>query len=108
MLPNRVEKKKGLQMKVTIEIDLPEGQEVPTSEDVLRLTSPDWMAIWWHSEDVLDQSKGHDDDDEPTISLDEAREVLRRAKKWHDSTFGICWDTLECYIDDIVTERKKK
>ena len=27
-------------MKVMIEINLPEGQKIPTSDDILRLTSP--------------------------------------------------------------------
>ena len=47
-------------MKVMIEIDLPDGQKIPTSEDILRLTSPDWIASWWHIDDVLGQSHGWD------------------------------------------------
>ena len=55
-------------MKVMIEIDLPEGQKIPTSEDILRLTSPDWIASWWHIDYVLGQSHGWDDDAIPKVS----------------------------------------
>lgn len=94
-------------MKVMIEIDLPEGQKIPTSEDILRLTSPDWIASWWHIDDVLGQSHGWDDDAIPKVSEDEAREVLRRVEKYHDCTFGINWEVIDFYIDRVIEEREK-
>ena len=92
-------------MKVMIEINLPEGQKIPTSDDILRLTSPDWVASWWHIDDVLGQSKAWDDDARPKISEDEAREVLKRVDKYHDCTYGINWEIIDFYIDDVINER---
>jgi len=92
-------------MKAMIEIDLPDGQKIPTSDDILRLTSPDWVASWWHIDDVLGQSKAWNDDEDSTITEDDAREVLRRVGKYHDCTEGINWDVIDCYINQIVNER---
>ena len=49
-------------MKYIIEIDLKEGQGVPTAEDIARLTDPDWMASWWHIDDVVMSDPDRDDD----------------------------------------------
>jgi hypothetical protein len=47
----------GDYMKVVIEIDLPDGQAIPTESDIKRLTSPDWLASWWHIDDVKGLNK---------------------------------------------------
>lgn len=70
------------------------------------LTDPDWIAIWWHIDDVIGQSKLWDDEAEPSITEDEAREVLRLADKYHDCTEGLNWDVLDGWIDRVKAERK--
>ena len=36
-----------------------------------------------------------------TLTTDQCIEVLDMAKKYHDANYGISWDTLSCYIDDV-------
>ena len=82
-------------MRVTIDIDLPEGQQLPTATDILRLTSKDWIASWWHIEDV----QGCVDYD---LTDDQAREVLRIADKTHDAENGINWIVLQTIADKVT------
>jgi hypothetical protein len=91
-------------MKVTIEIDLPDGQEVPSAYDIVRLTDTDWVSEWWHISDV--QLLAEDMEEE--LSNDEAREVLRLVKKRHDCNIGINWDVINYWIEHVLAERKKK
>ena len=88
-------------MKVMIEINLPDGQKIPTSEDILRLTSPDWIASWWHIDDCRGFLEAND------LSEDECREVLRRAKQGFDANDGINWATIEYLINVVESERKE-
>ena len=78
-------------MKVVVEFDLPEGQAIPDPRDIVRLTSPDWHAEWWHIEDV--QSENPDLDD------DEAREVLNIMAHKADCNIGINWDSINVWAD---------
>ena len=87
-------------MKVMIEIDLPEGQKIPDAYDILRLTSPDWYADWWHIEDV--QSVASDLDD------DEARRVLEIMARKSDANIGINWDSIEVWADWVRDEREEE
>ena len=85
--------------KLTIEIDLPEGQAIPDPRDILRLTSPDWMASWWHISDIQDN---FEDDN---ITDEEAREILDRAEKYHDCNVGLSWDSFEVWKDIVLENR---
>jgi hypothetical protein len=87
-------------MKVVIEIDLPDGQAIPTESDIKRLTSSDWISHWWH----IDDCKGFLDYE---LTDDEYREVLRRVSKYHDCNEGINWLTIEHYVDSVASEREK-
>lgn len=89
-------------MKVMIEIDLPDGQSIPTVEDIKRLTSPDWHADWWHYEDVLDINSSEE------ITDDEAREVLWYMAKYSDAQIGINWDSIAVWRDWVIDKRDKK
>ena len=89
-------------MKVMIEIDLPDGQKIPTSDDILRLTSPNWISDWWHIDDVSDCL-----DPEYHLSEDDCREVLRRVLKYRDANEGINWSTL-MYVADAVSKEKER
>ena len=83
--------------KIVIEFDLPEGQDIPSAEDIVRLTSPDWHSEWWHFEDV--QSVAED------LTDDEAREVLGLMAKYSDCNVGINWETIEVWADIVRDER---
>lgn len=79
-------------MKVTIEIDLPEGQAIPKAEDILRLTSPDWLVDAWHISDIQME---HD-----WLTEDQAREVLEIVGRRRDCNVGINWLMIESIVDD--------
>ena len=91
-------------MKITIEIDLPEGQKIPSSEDILRLTNPDWVAAWWHISDVEDCCDWQGLD----ITDDDSREVLRLAHKYHDSNLGINWEVLQSWVDQVIKQKERE
>lgn len=61
----------------------------------------DTIANLWSIEDV--QGLATDDDGEPdgSISVDEARNVLKLADSEHDASIGINWEVLEYHLDYI-------
>ena len=94
-------------MKITFTTEVEnEYQAERLKQRFAMLTSTDWVAIWWHIDDVLNQSKQWDDDEKPLISKKEAREVLRLADKYHDCTEGLNWDVLDGWIDRVKAQRK--
>lgn len=95
-------------MEITIKLNLPDGQAIPKAEDIVRLTDPNWISDWWHIADVLDKANEWAEDDQNTITEEEAREVLRITKKYHDSEVGINWDVLEANIDHVKAQRKEQ
>jgi hypothetical protein len=88
-------------MKITIEIELPEGQERPTDEMILRLTDPDWLASWWNIDDVREVNGGED------LTDGEAQDVLELAENRFDANIGINWEVLEHYVDCVLGDRKE-
>ena len=86
-------------MKVMIEIDLPNGQAIPRADDIKRLTSPDWLASWWHIDDVKSLNK--------KLTKQECRDVLGIVGHRHDANIGINWDFIQFYIDQIIEEREE-
>ena len=78
-------------MRVVIELNIPDGQAIPHTEDILRLTSPDWKADWWHIEDIQGEN--------PDLDDDEAREVLNIMARKSDCNIGINWDSINVWAD---------
>ena len=91
--------------KLTIEIDLPEGQAIPSADDIARLTNPDWIASWWHIDDVKEQYLG--DEEYSKLTDEEAREVLRLADKYHDCENGLNWEVFDSWADHVKAQRKE-
>jgi hypothetical protein len=91
--------------KLTIEIDLPEGQAIPSADDIARLTNPDWIASWWHIDDVKEQYLG--DGEYSELTDEEAREVLRLADKYHDCENGLNWEVFDSWADHVKAQRKE-
>lgn len=87
-------------MRVTIELDIPDGQRIPTEHEIRMLTSPDWHADWWHISDVQDASGNED------LTEEEAREVLRLMDKYADCNVGINWDSIDVWADLVRDQRK--
>ena len=91
-----------------IEIDLPEGQAIPTADQVKQITDPNWLASWWHISDVHSQANNGETDDAWKITDDEAREVLRLIDEELDANNGVCWDVIDDAIDRVKDQRKKR
>ena len=85
-------------MRVMIELDIPDGQDIPTVEDIKRLTDPNWLSEWWHIDDV----KSLDE----TLTDEEAQEVLQIVGRKHDCNIGINWDFLGYWVDHVIEERE--
>ena len=85
-------------MRVMIELDIPDGQDIPTVEDIKRLTDPNWLSEWWHIDDV----KSLDE----TLTDEEAQEVLQIVGRKHDCNIGINWDFLAYWVNHVIEERK--
>lgn len=87
--------------RVTIEFDLPEGQAMPKPEDIVRLTSHDWIADYWHISDVENCDWSGLD-----ITDKDCREILRRVLKYKDANEGINWEVLQSHIDSYIAEKE--
>ena len=64
----------------------------------------DKISIIWGMDDVREEAwrKGQE------LTLDEARETLRLAKKSYDAYGGINWEVLGIWIDYVINEREEK
>jgi hypothetical protein len=91
-------------MKMMIEIDIPKGRSVAEAEMAVKMTfNPDWVASWWHIDDVAMQAESMGE----TLTEDECRDVLERIMRRHDCNIGINWDVIECWIEQVIEEREK-
>jgi len=86
-------------MKVTIEIDLPDGQAIPDARDIVRLTSPDWHSDWWSIDDVREFYAG--DGEYITFTDEECREVLELMAQYNSPEIGLCWDSINVWQSQI-------
>ena len=91
-------------MKAIIEIDVPNGRSIAEAEGaVKRAFDPNWVAEWWHTDDVASQAEGMGE----TLTEEECRDVLAMMMRKHDCNIGINWDVIEYWIDEIVNEREE-
>ncbi len=89
-------------------IEIPDDvTEIAAVDAIKRAFDPDWMASWWHIDDVVMSDPDRDDDWNSDLSEEECREVLRLADKYHDSGIGINWDVLESWINHVKQQRKE-
>jgi hypothetical protein len=86
-------------MRVVIEFNLPEDQAIPEIEDIKRLTDPNWLADWWHIDDVM----GNASED---ITEEEAQEVLALAERRKDCNIGLNWTSFEVWTDEVISARE--
>ena len=95
-------------MKTMIEVDLPKGVTKAEAEGaVKRAFDPDWVAEWWHIDDIIEQDDGAEDETYSDLTKDEAREVLRLMMKEHDCEVGLNWDVIDGWIDHVKGLRKE-
>jgi hypothetical protein len=94
-------------MKMMIEVDIPQGRSVAEAEMAVKMTfNPDWVAEWWHIDDIIQQDDGAEDEPHSDLTEDEAREVLRLMIKEHDCEVGINWDVIDAWIDHVKAQRE--
>ena len=92
-------------MKVIIEVDIPvSGSKAEAEMAVKRHFDHNWMSEWWHTDDVIEQASNSGEE----LTEDEARWVLKMMDKYHDCNHGHSWDSMDCYIEDVVKQRGKK
>ena len=90
-----------------IEVDIPQGRSVAEAEMAVKMTfNPDWVAEWWHIDDIIQQDDGAEDESHSDLTEDEAREVLRLMTKEHDCEVGINWDVIDAWIDHVKAQRE--
>ena len=82
----------------TITIQIPDdADELDVIFAVEHASDPDWIAAWWHIDDVKEVV----DEDEDPPTDDTCREVLRLADRYHDANHGINWEVLRVYLDSV-------
>ncbi len=86
--------------KVMIEVDIPEGQSIPSAYDIARLTSLDWHGDWWHIEDIQSEN--------PDLTDEEAQQVLRFMARKSDCNVGINWDSINVWADWVRETREEE
>ena len=90
-------------MKVMIEVDIPDMASIEIAKyAVQRAFSPDWIADWWHIEDIREQYDG--DGEYSDLTDEQARKVLAWMKKCHDANVGYNWDYVASCTEDILEE----
>jgi hypothetical protein len=95
-------------MKTMIEVDIPQGRSVAEAEMAVKMHfDPNWMASWWHIDDIIEQDNGSEEEPYTDLTEEEAREVLRLMDKYHDCEVGICWDVIDGWIDHVKQQRKE-
>jgi hypothetical protein len=91
-------------MKMMIEVDIPQGRSVAEAEMAVKMAfNPDWVAEWWHIDDVAGQAENQGE----TLTEEECRDVLAMVIRKHDCNIGINWDVIDYWIDQIVSEREE-
>jgi hypothetical protein len=90
---------------VTIEVNIPAGRSIAEAKQaVARQFDSNWMAEWWHSEDVIEQAVNNGEE----LTYDEAQWVLKMMDKNHDCNVGHSWDNMDYWIDRVVEKREEK
>jgi len=65
----------------------------------MSIHNPDLINITWTSKDILDHAR---DGMDMELTIEQARDVLRRIGEHHDAEYGITWDTITDAIEYIT------
>jgi len=60
--------------------------------------------IIWSKEDVLERAKERG----IKITIPDAETIIDEMEQRHDASIGVCWDTIDCYLDDIEQKLMEK
>jgi hypothetical protein len=85
--------------KIMIEVNIPAGRSIAEAKlAVERHFSKDWMAEWWHIDDVIEQAENQGEQ----LTEKQAREVLKLIEENHDCEVGINWDVVDHWVEHVV------
>lgn len=65
----------------------------------MNTINPDLINITWTSKDILDHAR---DGMDMELTIEQARDVLRRIGDTHDAEYGITWETITDAIEYIT------
>ena len=65
----------------------------------MSIYNPDLINITWTSKDILDHAR---DGMDMELTIEQARDVLRRIGDTHDAEYGITWYTITDAIEYIT------
>ena len=68
--------------------------------DLGNVLDKHYKCVWWTTEDVEHAA-------ERELTLDEKIKVLEEAVYNHDAQYGINWDTLHAWSEEVYAERNK-
>ncbi|MDD5510813.1 MAG: hypothetical protein PHI12_08385 [Dehalococcoidales bacterium] len=57
----------------------------------------------WQVEDILQKA----DEDGYICTKEQAEAILEDVDRHRDANYGICWDTLLCYIQDVCKRKEE-
>lgn len=60
--------------------------------------------IIWGVEDVIQVCK----DNDKTISIEDAENVINLVEGHHDACYGVNWDMLWIYAEDVINQREEE
>jgi len=79
---------------------LDDDQAIPSADDIKRLTSPDWIADWWHIDDVREQYDG--DGEYSNLTDEQCRQVLALMLETKDAEIGLNWDVVAEATEQVL------
>ena len=62
----------------------------------------EYAMILWCSEDAFEEAKSQG----TPITRKEAKRVIQYVDKYHDCEIGVNWENIDCWIDEVLSERE--
>ena len=68
--------------------------------EIIRLNEELKRSITWGIDDFEHQAKCREKDGKRKYARSNFQEALDKMIEKHDANYGICWDTIDCYLDE--------
>ena len=68
--------------------------------EIIRLNEELKRSITWSIDDFEHQAKCREKNGERKYARSKFEYALNRMIEKHDACHGICWDTIDCYLDE--------
>jgi hypothetical protein len=102
-------------MRITVSVPddvLPEKAKAALE----RIYDPDWLALWWHIDDVKGRA-AHCSDEEllldeyehfyRSMSSEDAQDILKELGHRHDANQGVTWDVIDHHVGVWLEEQRE-